>query len=98
MNLKESEMSHNLGLYKSFLERSGVMNIHDQKLLSNKLSGVFQDLDCSDNYRVCVSDVNKFKSEEYTTIKNRGCCGEYDEFVYNPVTGNYFWIGCNYGH
>ena len=91
-------MSHNLEIYGRMLSSFGINGEFDRKYLANKLSNAYRGRYCIDNYRVCKSDEDKQKSAEYLKLQEGGCCGFYDEFVYNPTTDNYFWIGFNYGH
>ena len=91
-------MSYNENLYKKFLDAYNVENMHDRKLLANKLSKAYKDKSCCDNFRLCFSDESKNKTSEYIEALNSGCCGFYDEFITNPLTNNSYWIGFNYGH
>lgn len=91
-------MSYNESLYADVLDYFAVTNTHDRKLIANRLSKAYKNKYCIDNYRICVSDNNKIASEEYIEIEKKGCCGFWDEFIFNEVTGNYYWVGFNYGH
>lgn len=90
--------SHNYKIYSELVKSFGLTNDHDIKFISNKFGKLYSKYDCIDNYRICVSDNQMLKTNAYLNIVENGCCGFYDKHIYNPVTGNYFFIGFNYGH
>lgn len=90
--------SYNENMYASVLNYFNVTNVHDRKMIANKLSKEYAKHSCIDNYRICLSDMRKTKSNEYKIALDTGCCGFYDEYLYNEVSGNYYWIGFNHGH
>lgn len=90
--------SHNYKIYSELVKSFGLTNEHDIKFISNKFGKVYSKYDCIDNYRVCLSDKQMLKSDDYLNIVSNGCCGFYDKHIYNPLTGNYYFIGFNYGH
>lgn len=64
--------------------------------LCNKLGRAIQSTrdTCIDRIRLSYA----VESSEYIMTRDKGCCGFYDVQVRNAKTGNYFWIGFNYGH
>lgn len=56
--------------------------------------------DCQDNFRACrkVGVGKRAWSEAYQRARDQGCCGYFDQYFKNPVTGNEFYIGFNFGH
>lgn len=91
-------ISHNEKIYASLLNSFNVYDIHDRKLLANRFSKAYKKHSCCDNYRICLSDVNKKVTDQYIAIESQGCCGFFDEYISNPITGNCYWIGFNHGH
>lgn len=98
MVLKET---YNTKLYgKMVLRYFPDINEHDYYLLCNKLSKMYKDINdpCNNNWRICKSENGKDITPEYRERRSSGCCGTYDKKIYNEVTGNTYFIGCNYGH
>lgn len=91
-------MSFNERIYSNLLDFFDVVNTHDRKLLANKLSSAWKTRSCCDNFRICQSNDDKIVTEEYKKLESNGCCGFFDEYIKNPITGNSYWIGFNYGH
>lgn len=50
-------------------------------------------LEYADNFRIYPLHQKK----EYIAQANRGCCGFWDT-QYKCLSGNIYWMGCNYGH
>ena len=73
------------------------INQHDLAWLCNQAANIYQSLDdgCIDNFRVCEGCT---MSPMYEAQFNSGCCGFHDVLGKNPLTGNEFMIGFNYGH
>lgn len=94
-------MSYNYDIYANRIKR-WIPHISDKDLpwLCNQCASVYKDIDdgCVDNFRVCSSFGASDMSSEYKTARNSGCCGSRDVRVNNPLTGNAFMIGFNYGH
>ena len=84
------------------------INEEDFVFLENEVSKLFKEYvnDCIDNFR--ISRANSYRenfdedsadiSIEYKQAHENGCCGFSDDLYTNPITGNRFYIGCNYGH
>lgn len=72
---------------------------HDLKFVCNKASEIYKSLDdgCVDNFRISRV-VDGDTSDEYDRAYRNGCCGSVDQIFTNPLTGNSFMIGFNYGH
>ena len=92
------ENNHNETIYKRLLDYHNITNKHDRKLLSNRLNNAYRYKNCQDNFRICFSDIDRTMTDEYKQSLKNGCCGFFDDYIFNEVTGNYFWIGFNYGH
>ena len=93
------ELSFNLRIYQH-LVKSHVDNEHDLKFVCNNLGKMYQEVQahgCVDNIRVSKL-VTELLDEQYQAAIDRGCCGSTDRRITNPVTGNKFIIGCNFGH
>lgn len=75
-------------------------NYDDFKWLCNQLSSLYKEIekedDCIDSCRVSKVINGSGWDEEYSNTIS--CCGEVNQKVTNPLTGNSFWIGFNYGH
>jgi hypothetical protein len=50
-------------------------------------------LEYADNFRIFPLNM----SEEYMAKRNLGCCGSWN-IQFKCLSGNIYWIGCNYGH
>lgn len=55
-------------------------------------------LECRDNFRASKLIGVRGSSERYRGAQSSGCCGFFDRLLFNPETGNSYWIGFNYGH
>lgn len=88
----------NVERYASLLDEFKIENVHDRKFIANKLGNLYKKYDCIDNYRICISDKDGTETELYEFLKHRGCCGFYDELIYNDVTKTYYKFGFNHGH
>lgn len=88
----------NVDRYASVLNEFKINNEHDRKFIANKLGNLYKKYDCIDNYRICKSDKDGTETELYEFLKCRGCCGFYDELIYNDVTKTYYKFGFNHGH
>lgn len=81
-----------------------ISNMHDFIWLCNQIGATMSDYNrrgerCIDNYR--LSHVQLFTNTydaHYKCARAQGCCGFHDELLKNPLTGNSFWFGFNYGH
>ncbi len=51
------------------------------------------DLEYADNFRIFPLSMEK----QFLEKKNRGCCGSFNT-QYKCLSGNIYWVGCNYGH
>jgi hypothetical protein len=51
------------------------------------------ELDYADNYRIFPLHMEK----EFYDIAKKGCCGSVNSQM-KCLSGNIYWIGCNYGH
>lgn len=72
----------------------------DLKWLCNKAGDLYKEVEaagCVDNFRASrVIDGNW--SDRYHGAVASGCCGSTDNRFMNPLTGNEFWLGFNFGH
>lgn len=50
-------------------------------------------LDYADNFRIFPLHME----QQFNQIKDKGCCGSFNSQV-KCLSGNIYWIGCNYGH
>lgn len=50
-------------------------------------------LEYADNFRIYPLE----QKEEFYEQESRGCCGSWNS-QYKCLSGNIYWIGCNYGH
>lgn len=50
-------------------------------------------LEYADNFRIYPAHQEK----EYMKQKNKGCCGSWNT-QYKCLSGNIYFLGCNYGH
>lgn len=50
-------------------------------------------LEYADNFRVYPL----YQEKEFKQQADRGCCGSWDT-QYKCLSGNIYWMGCNYGH
>lgn len=64
------------------------------KIISN-LEYIFNSYEYSDNFRFAKAD-DKQAILLYKLLKNKGCCGFYDEII--ELEGEKYFIGFNYGH
>lgn len=73
----------------------------DLKWLNDKAMALSEELEESDgavdNFRVSRV-INDTWSAEYANRLEKGCCGSSDERYVNPLTGNNFFMGFNFGH
>jgi hypothetical protein len=51
------------------------------------------ELDYADNYRIFPLHMEK----EFYAVAEKGCCGNVNSQM-KCLSGNIYWIGCNYGH
>lgn len=88
----------NLSIYESYV-RPKVDNEHDLHFVCNQLSKLYKEIDdaCVDNIRISKVTLDEIDSE-YQDKYNAGCCGFADRNIVNPLTGNKFRIGFNFGH
>lgn len=93
---------HNQQIYASMI-RAHIPDIGEQDLkwLCNKAATVYSKLAkeeaCIDNFRVSRL-INGEWSESYADALKNGCCGFEDKEFTNPLTGNHFIVGFNFGH
>lgn len=93
---------HNEEIYAPII-KSWIPDIgaDDLKWLCNKAASAYQKLakeeDCIDNFRVSRL-VDGQWSERYADALKNGCCGFEDKKFTNPLTGNRFIAGWNFGH
>lgn len=91
-------MSYNEKIYADWVQYY-IPEITQQDLtwLCNKAANIYRNLNdgCIDNFRCCVGES---MSQAYKDAYHNGCCGFSDTVVQNPLTGNVFMIGFNYGH
>lgn len=77
------------------LVKCHVDNHHDFRFVCNRMGNLYRKIDDGtvDSVRIC-------KGPDMTCdyLGLIGCCNEVDELIYNPATGNFFWIGFNNGH
>jgi hypothetical protein len=68
----------------------------DLQFMVNKAAALYQEIDdpCTDNFRVSRLP----ESAAYCEAVAGGCCGSVDQEWTNPLTGNSFVVGFNYGH
>ena len=92
------EETYNTRLY-GHLVRPHVNNTHDYYWVCNQMAKMYKHYEghIADNARIS-KDFNESWDEGYQKAKDSGCCGYDDRLVWNPKTGNSFWIGFNYGH
>ena len=73
----------------------------DLKWLCNKAAEQYKDLETEvehiDNFRISRIVEDEW-SAAYEKVYAKGCCGFSDVKHTNPLTGNEFVIGFNYGH
>lgn len=77
------------------------VNADDLLFLCNRSASIYQQIEaagCVDNYRVSRVGFFNRVSSAYSRAKAGGCCGYTDVVLKNPVTGNKFAVGFNYGH
>lgn len=96
--LQNDDRTFNEKLYWNLLTSNDISDRHDTKFIANFLSRKYKHFDCIDNYRICYSNQDRVMAANYVFQRDRGCCGEFDKHLYNPVTDHYFWVGFNYGH
>lgn len=91
-------MSYNERLYSHLVQRYiPEVSQQDLKWVCNQAANIYRNLNdpCIDNFRCCAGDsMNKVYKDAY----DKGCCGFCDKVVKNPLTGNTFMVGFNYGH
>ena len=61
----------------------------------NQLEEWGEDIGCIDNFRLAFVESQE-EMEVYDGIKDKGCCGFFDETV--MINNKRAMIGCNYGH
>lgn len=90
--------SFNSSIYRCVIS-SVVDNDADYFWLANKLASLYRKV----NSHGCVDATRASKvlegggwSQQYEDTIS--CCGQSNVKVENPITGNAFWIGFNYGH
>lgn len=95
-------MPYNQQIYAGRIQEAlGPVDARDLAWLCNQAAKLYKRVEpqgCVDNFRVSKLNILGMPSDAYTRIRERGCCGSSDEKVKNPVTGNRFIIGFNYGH
>lgn len=101
--MKPEKMSHNMKIYWDLiLYFIPNISLVDLCWLSNKSGNIYRNLggqgNCIDNYRICRWSGTGNKNHKYKLVQDSGCCGFYDCKHRNPVTGNSFLIGFNFGH
>ncbi len=50
-------------------------------------------LEYADNFRIFPLNMEK----EFYEVEAKGCCGSFNSQM-KCLSGNIYWIGCNYGH
>lgn len=93
---------YNFEIYSAdVLEQIPDISEDDLKWLCNQSAEVYKECekidDYIDNYRV-TRVIDSKVSSCYLERKDSGCCGSLDKPVKNPLTGNSFKIGFNFGH
>ena len=72
----------------------------DLKWLCNRAGTLYKELvdaGCVDNFRASRVIDGRW-SEAYEDCFAKGCCGFRDDRYTNPLTGNEFFLGFNFGH
>ena len=98
---KGTEMTLNNDLFAKEI-KDWIEDVDDLELkfLCDECARIYDSIDdeCIDNFRISRIDSEGMVSIRYLHAAAAGCCGAIYETVKNPVTGNKFFVGFNYGH
>jgi len=99
--MKQRKKSFNLRFYDHAInEWLGEISEDDRRFVANRAASIYRSVDdgCVDNLRMSKVIDGAAINPEYHKALDKGCCGFIDRVVTNPLTGNSFVIGFNFGH